>query len=356
MHALKKKLLLAQKEKETRAVLVYNGSKQIQVYADKGLLFEGAQGQDYIDLTTEALGEFYNIVCPIWATFFVVLFFLRQVENFASNLSVHKLTAINLPDLPRANSSNEMEILYAVITFAGIFVALFCLRRFRDQFLALFRVLMMIDIFFILAVGTGTLLMVFSVNLNISTDVFSSGFFAVNFGMIGLLSFYWPVGQVVHRIFLVILFELMAIIIGTVMDWIALFFVSLFAITDSYAMLRPRFAAEFTPFILPRNFQIPNTTPRVFYEINGLRLRATDFLFYGLMAVFPRDNRVAITVAFISVFAGCLLCLYVLPFFSKKIRPFPVAFALLLLSLFITNHIVNPYLADNAVKWTLMHP
>jgi len=355
VHDLKKKLLQAKKEKDTRALLLHNGNEQIQVWADPGLLFEGAHGQDYINLTIHALGEFYGIVGPILINLFVVLLFLRQIEEFNSN-SYMPISPIFLPDMPRTSSSNKMEFVYAFIAILGTFLFIFYMIRFREQFVALFRWFTAIDIFFILAAVPGILLMVSSVNLNINTDVFSAGFFAINFGIIGLLPFYKPVGEVVHRVFIVTLFGLVAITVGTVMESAALLFVALFAMTDVYAMLRPRFGAHFIPFILPRNFEVPMTPPIVFYQINGLCLRSTDFLFYGMMASFSTSILVARIIGYIGILFGCVLCLYVLPFFSKKIRPFPVAFAFLLVSLFLTDQILNPYLADNTLKWTLIYP
>lgn len=263
---------------------------------------------------------------------------------------------INLPDIPQTSSSNKTEFLYAVIAILTTFLAIFYLVRFREQFVVLFRWFTAIDIFFILAAVPGILLIVCAVNLNINTDVFSVGIFAFNFGIVGLLPFYKPVGEVVHRVFIVTLFGLVAIILGSVLEWTVLLFVALFAMTDAFAMLRPRFANQFIPFILPRNFEIPAVTPRVFYQVNGLRLRATDFLFYGLMTSFTTNMLLAHTIAYIGILFGCTLCLYVLPFFSKKIRPFPVAFTFLLVSLFMTDQILNPYLVDSTLKWTMIYP
>merc|ERR1712113_1002903 len=110
---------------------------------------------------------------------------------------------------------------------------------------------------------------------------------------------------------------------------------------DIVAMFRPRFAAHFTPFLVPTNLQLGNTTPRIFYEVNGLRLRATDFMFYGMMASVATESVVSISVVYIFILAGFTLCVYVLPFFSKKIRPLPVAFVLMVCGLYIiTNQII----------------
>merc|ERR1719411_1386011 len=125
----------------------------------------------------------------------------------------------------------------------------------------------------ILAGGAGALAVVSAGNLNISTDSISTALACWNFGIVGSLTFYKPVASVLHRTFLVTLFGLMAVL----------------------AMIRPRLASHFTPFLLPTNFQIPNTTPRIFYEVNGLRLRATDFMFYGMMASVATESVVSIS-------------------------------------------------------------
>jgi len=357
VHALKKRLDKAKKKNETRALLLYRGSTCVEIHADKGLLFDGSDGQDYINLTIQAWGEFYNILGPILGTLLAVLLFLNQIISFTDGLPIVRSNPISLPDRPQKSSSWEQ---YIIVGFIGVLVvivmALRFLSRFRALFERMFRSFLVADIFLILAIGAGVLAMVSADNLNISTDIISMALAALNFGIVGLLAFYKPVPEAMHRIFLVTLFGLMAIILGSVLGWWTLVFIIVFAGTDVFAMVRPRFAAHFSPFLLPTNLQVPNTNPKIFYEINGLRLRATDFLFYGLMAVFTTDSIVKATVGYTGILFGCALCVYVLPFFSKKIRPLPVSFLLLLLSLFLTDQILNPYLIDSSIKWTLMHP
>ena len=65
-------------------------------------------------------------------------------------------------------------------------------------------------------------------------------------------------------------------------QYVALF-IALLAIADTVAMFRPQFANMFTPFIIPTNLPLPPTTPKIFYEVDGLRLRAFDFMFYGML-------------------------------------------------------------------------
>jgi len=356
VHALKKRLEKAKKKNETRALLLYRGSNRVEIHADKGLLFDGSDGQDYINLTIQAWGEFYNILGPILGTLLAVLLFLNQILDFMNGLPIPGSDPINLPDKPQESSSLAQYIIIGFICVIIAVVGLCFLRRFRTLFERIFRIFMVADIFLILAIGAGVLAMASADNLNISTDIISMGFAAWNFGIVGLLAFYKPVPQVMHRVFLVTLFGLMAIILGSVLGLWTLVFILVFAGTDVFAMLRPRFATHFTPFLLPTNFQVPNTNPKIFYEINGLRLRATDFLFYGLMAVFTTESIVQVTIGYTGILFGCTLCVYVLPFFSKKIRPLPVSFLLLLLSLFLTDQILNPYLINSSIKWTLMHP
>jgi len=356
VHALKKRLKRAKKKNETRALLLYKDMSKVEIHADKGLLFDGADGQDYINLTIQAWGEFYNILGPILGTLLAVLLFLHQILDFTNGIPVTGAGPINLPDKPGESDSWQMWI-FVVFLGIGFGLGAFCfITRFRAFFERIFRSFMVVDIFLILAIGTGVLAMVTADNLNISTDIFSMAAATWNFGMFGLLTFYKPVPQIMHRIFLVTLFGLMAIILGSVLGWWTLVFITVFAGTDVFVMFRPRFGAHFTPFLLPTNFQVPNTNPKIFYEINGLRLRATDFLFYGLMAVFTIDSVVQVTVGYIGILFGCVICVYVLPFFSKKVRPLPISFALLLLSLFLTDQILNPYLTNSSTKWTLKYP
>jgi len=354
VHTLKKRLERAKKKNETRALLLYRGTSTIEVHADKGLLFDGPEGQDYVNLTIQAWGEFYSIIGPIVGTLIAVLLFLGQITEFTNGATAVKPGPVSLPDQPKPKPSTEIYVI--IVALVTIFLAMFCLIRFRQWCEIIFRSFMVIDIFMILALGAGILCMVTATNLKISTDIISMLAATWNFGIVGLLTFYKPVAEILHRGFLVTLFGLMAIITSSVLGWYVLLFVVLSAGADVLVMIRPRFAGLLTPFLLPTNFQVPNTTPRIFYEVNGLRLRATDFIFYGQMASVATASIVEVSVGYIYILVGCTLCIYVLPFFSKNVRPLPIAFIFMLLSLFTVDQILNPYLTDETMKWSLMHP
>jgi len=355
VHTIRKRLERAKKKNETRALLLYRGTSTIEVHADKGLLFDGPEGQDYVNLTIQAWGEFYNIIGPIVGTLLAVLLFLGQITEFTYGVTnVSSAGPISLPDKPKPKPSTEIYVI--LVALVSIFLAMFCLIRFRQWCEVIFRSFMVLDILMILGLGAGILFMVTASNLGMNTDVISMLAAAWNFGVVGLLTFYQPVAEVLHRWFLVTLFGLMAIITSSVLGLYVLVFVVMLAGLDVLVMLRPRFASLLTPFLLPTNFQVPNTTPRIFYEVNGLRLRATDFIFYGQMASVATASIVEVSVGYIYILVGSTLCIYVLPFFSKKVRPLPIAFIFMLLSLFTVDQILNPYLTDRMIKWSLMHP
>merc|ERR1712098_310669 len=71
----------------------------------------------------------------------------------------------------------------------------------------------------------------------------------------------------------------MSILLTSMLNSWVIPFIGFLAVADTYAMIQPNtFGHHFYGFILPSTIQIPPTTPKIFYEIDGLRLRAFDFM------------------------------------------------------------------------------
>lgn len=360
---LRKALKAAKAKNETRSVLLYNGNQRVEVWADKGLLFDGRKGQDYVNLTIQAWGEFYNIMGPIVAMLIAVILFLNQINSFTNGASFVGSYPLRLPDQPTETTSTQMYLIYGAGILFSLLVVLVCFWQLRDRFEAFFRYFMVLDIFVILFFGLGLLIVVSADNLNISADKFSMFAIVWNLSVVGLLTFYQPVSPVLHRIFIVVLFGLMAIIISAVLSVYVIACDIIVAALDLFAMYKPSFADHFHPFLLPTDFPLQNQTPRIFYEVNGLRLRATDFMFYGMLASVVISStgatstiEVSVAVGYIFILTGIVLCVYVLPFFSKKVRPLPIAVILMLIGLLLNDQIIGPYVTDDKLRWTLRYP
>ena len=176
------------------------------------------------------------------------------------------------------------------------------------------------------------------------------------------MSFYCSVPPLLHRTFLVILNCIMSIMITSAIEWYVLFLLMILICADIIAMIKPSFGRMFSPFLVPTQIQLPNTTPRIFYQVYGLRVRAPEFMFYGLMLglVQQKDDEddsgyySQVVLLLITVLAGFVISVFVMPFFSKQIRPLPVSFALLALSIVFYKQIFKDFLDQNA--WSLVVP
>ena len=188
-----------------------------------------------------------------------------------------------MPDAPE-ESSDKSIYLYVGLAAIVILVVGACLAyKFQRQCEKVFRLFLVFDIFLILSIGVAILFFVVCYNYNITMDTVSFCLIVWNFGVLGTLSFYQNVPPFMHRLFLVILNSIMSIMITSAIGWYVVFLLLLLVIADTVAMLKRNFGRMFSPFLVPTNIPLPNTTPRIFYQVYGLRVRAPEFMFYGLM-------------------------------------------------------------------------
>merc|ERR1712244_148260 len=85
-------------------------------------------------------------------------------------------------------------------------------------------------------------------------------------------------------------------------------------------------------------------------------------MFYGLMLGLIQQNEdddvngyyTQVVLLLITVLSGFVISVFVMPFFSKQIRPLPISFALLLVSIGFYKQIFRDYQDQNA--WSLVCP
>eukprot|EP00494_Astrolonche_serrata_P005810 UN05827 len=79
-------------------------------------------------------------------------------------------------------------------------------------------------------------------------------------------------------------------------------------------------------------------------------------MFCGMMTGMMSLTLVPQFLIMLFVLTAYISCIFVLPFFSMKIRPLPIAFlALVLLSYFIHSTILK-YLSESDAKWSFSTP
>eukprot|EP01084_Bolivina_argentea_P054119 99270_1 len=115
----------------------------------------------------------------------------------------------------------------------------------------------------------------------------------------------------------------MSIMITSAISWYVLFLLLILICADIIAMIKPSFGRMFSPFLVPTQIQLPNTTPRIFYQVYGLRVRAPEFMFYGLMLGLIDDSQdsasdnndyyTQIILLFVTVMAGFVISVFVMP-------------------------------------------
>jgi len=278
--------------------------------------------------------------------------------------------AISLPDAPTDGASSSVYLFYALGAFIVLITGAFIAYRFQRRCEQVFRLFLVGDIFLILAIGFAILLVIVGINYNLSIDAVTFGVLVYNLGVVGVVSFYWAVPPLLHRVFLVVLNCIMSIMITSAISWYVLFLLLILVLADVAAMLRPSFGRMFSPFLVPTQIQLPNTTPRIFYQVYGLRVRAPEFMFYGLFLglIDPKNPYNAeegesdgfngyytlVMLLMVAVLGGFVLSVFVMPFFSKRVRPLPVSFALLVLAIVFYTQVFRDY--QDRTAWSLIVP
>jgi len=357
LHDFKRLLRLAQRRQNTRALLVYHPQNRdtICVMADRGLLFHGPNGQDFVNLTISAWIKFLAITLPVLVVSTLTIFLCWHMEWFKEKFPPFESRPIIMKNKPM-KSQNAAFLIMAVAVFIAVFFAFFILYRFRRQCERVFRAFLVADIFVLMAMGGFVLTIIPLHNYNAATGMFTMCVGFYNFGIVGLLTLYYRTPTYLHCAFLVALFSIMSVLITSMLQQYVALFIALLAIADTVAMFRPQFANMFTPFIIPTNLPLPPTTPKIFYEVDGLRLRAFDFMFYGMLPGVASYVFVNQFLVVSSILFGYIACVFVLPFFSWQVRPLPLTFILVLFTALMATQFVNPFLEDSYAKWYFQAP
>jgi hypothetical protein len=197
---------------------------------------------------------------------------------------------------------------------------------------------------------------------------------------------------------------IMAILLVAVLPiWIVLVFLFVAALGDILSELRPQ-ARLLSPFIIPANVELIYATPKILYTVGGLRLRAADLLWYGLLTGLvsplrfspPMHALLVCLVAVVCILAHAYMCpscllfvlgcvlqvvytssssrdyasvllggtlivlcvlsalallLFVGPFVGVRVRPLPVAILTAFVLTMIQQPVLEPFLASQNAIW-----
>jgi uncharacterized membrane protein len=209
--------------------------------------------------------------------------------------------------------------------------------------------------------GVATLTWLLVTQWRIYLDALTFALLIWNTAVTGLMTLYYPMPERLHHFFLVLLNAVMSILlVATLPIWILLAFLFVAALGDIASELRPQ-ARLLSPFIIPANVELRYNTPKILYTVGGLRLRAADLLWYGLLTglvVFTADRNndyasVLLGGAFIMicVMASLAILLFVAPFIGCRIRPLPMAIFSAFILTMIQIPVIQPFLLSQNDIW-----
>lgn len=315
----------AVENKCTRALLCFDANNSVEVLCDKNLILDGKKGVEQMELVQRAWHQALSIIYPIAALLLAVIYFSGVVGLHSHH---HHLFKRNT-DIMIESSRHVLSPRVAMIVGGGIIIVVvvivFLIIKYRDQCEHLLRGFMVVYILMIYVVGTGSLSSIIVQQTDMIIEFWSFLVVVWNFSFIGLWSLYHPVPPKLHRFYLLLFTSIMALSMVTALEkFVCFFFVSIVALADLLSELRVRFRL-IPPFILPSGTQLIYETPRIWYDIGGLRLRTVDFMWYGVMIRTVQSTYICTISAFIALLSSICIVEFVLPFYGKRFRNLPIA-------------------------------
>jgi len=335
VHSVRNQLKEAKKNLNTRALLVYDGNDNIEVLADKRVILEGREGEEHLQLTVQAWHQALEIMYPILIIMILVLYFtmlfMRETVQYYDG-TTNYMAYISHPS--GEGMSVLIVLLIALAAFVLLLVFVCLIYRYREQCERCFKRFLVADILLIFMFGVATISWLLALDWRAYVDGVSFAVWIWNLSMTGLVTLYYPMPERLHQAFLILLNAIMSImLVATLGRWLVLTFLLIAALGDILSEIRPQMRL-LSPFIIPANVELLYNTPKILYTVGGLRLRAADLMWYGLLTGLAMGNTHGSRVSdlllggsfiVVSVMSSLAIMLFVAPFLGKRIRPLPVA-------------------------------
>lgn len=239
----------------------------------------------------------------------------------------------------------EVVLLLALGALLLLLLMIFCIYRFREQCERCFKRFLVVDIAMIFMFGVGALMWLFVLEVGAWIDVISFALVIWNLGVMGVCTLYLPTPERLHQFYLILLNTVMSIMmVVTLGRYLILVFVGIAALADFASEVSSRFRL-LSPFLIPANVELIYTTPKILYTVGGLRLRAADLMWYGLlMGLIDGPLLPGACMLFTVVTALNAMFLFVTPFTGIRFRPLPICFAAAILFAFIQKPVFTNYI------------
>ncbi|GAB5362899.1 hypothetical protein AAMO2058_000838100 [Amorphochlora amoebiformis] len=328
---------------ETRALLCYDRKRlEIDVFADQQPILDGHSQHEQIVLTQRMLRQFLFVLYPFVAVILIVAYFKtaydaqrRPPEKHAINNQVSERT--------RHAQDTELILILAAVFFVIVIAIIWMVYRFRATCERIFRRFLVVDILMIYLFGGSSMILISLVRLQILVGVDTFALLSWNLACGGLASLYLKVPESLRRIYLVILSAIMSVMMVITLPWIFLvILLSLASLIDFSSSFHRRMRI-FGEFITHDRDIIPFVTPRIFYEVPGLRFRFANLFTYGLLVGCCPVGTSVMTSALVCAVGGLVFSLYILPYFQFKVRPLPLSMAGLVFFAYAHYSMIRPY-------------
>jgi len=320
---------------------VFDDKQRVEVLADRQIILDGQDGEEFLKLTTLAWGQGIGIMMPLILSMLLILYFMYIIQKVFVVQYDGRTSYTYYLSSGGSSVVTETTLIIAAVVLGVVLLIIFLFYKYREACERLFRRFLVLDFLLIYAVGGGVLIFLLAVEWRVPLSAIDFFVGAWNFGMLGLYSLYYPVPENLHRFYIIMLHLIMAVLIlGSLGKWLMFFFITVAALADVLADCRPN--VRFVPFILPTAIQLATNVPRLFYHVGTLRLRPVDLMWYGSMVAMVSPTMPSVLLAMTLCLAVVALFVFVLPYHGRTLRPLPLAFLLCIIVMLCGDLLMLP--------------
>ncbi|MES1909907.1 MAG: hypothetical protein MHM6MM_002590 [Cercozoa sp. M6MM] len=318
---IKSALLEARRRNNTRALLVYRPGDEcdhIDVVVDRRSAIKSPVHETSLRSLYSGWSAFWLIALPILAMSVVLPMLVWMYRPLSAFDSIDN--GMGVPAIVVQTRQDTPAYWLPLVVIAGV-LAIFALAtwmaaRHRETCERIFRKFLVVDSMLILSVGTGiilfTLWFALSAGRHLPMDVFAFVFVCWNVGGLGVAALWLHVPSVLPKISVAFLTAIMAFVVTVVLGPYAFVLTTLVAFLDFACWTA---GVDWLMPFLSQNIIPEHLTPRLYYQVRGVRVRIFDLMLaslcFGALPLlidrFVLASLLFTTVFVTSVFAAPLL-------------------------------------------------
>ncbi len=350
MDAVSSALVAARNAGHERALLCVAQGDEVRVLSDDQCVMSQRREEDMYKTNT-VCQNVSSLLVPFIVVMAIVLYLIHATRRLVRRNNYDGTTDPGM--YLAASGSGDIDSLWRVLiiivsVIVSFVLCIFCLRRCANcvhLFVHMFRVLLFLEVVLMFFIGSLTLALIFVYDWSIPIEPFSFYIVIANLTVVGTASMYFdqaPNG--LRQVFLVLINIIFAYVFVTSlpMEFIIVILIVM-CVVDCYSMMKED--QPIMPFIMPATFQMLYTRPRLWYAIATLRVRAGEFIWYGLLIGLADiiGGIFLVIFVFIVIMGSLAFGAFVLPYKGVDFRPLVISCIIAFFACGVSQHMIEPF-------------